>query len=150
MLRGLSVTPPHCLCSTHQLSVELLLILSLERRFQGLLEFTDLLLKFLDALLSFPLRLSEVDEFIDDGFLANALRIFSPMDYGKGRERRTIFSSSVWRLRRVFTVSRSESFNFFLVVSKLLVRLVSSLEGDVRTVLAWNEYCPYSFNCNIG
>lgn len=150
MLRGFSVTSPHGLCLTHQFGVELLLILGLERRFQDLLEFTDLLLKFLDALLSFLLRLSEVNEFVDNGFLANALRIFSPTDYVKCREKRTMFSSSVWRLRRVFTVSRSESFIFFLVVSKPLVRLVSSLEGDVRTVLAWNVYYPYSFNCNIG
>lgn len=49
------------------------------------------------------------------------------MGNGKDREKRTMFSSSVCRLRRVFTVSRIESFIFFLVVSKVLVRLLSSL-----------------------
>ena len=36
-------------------------------------------------------------------------------------------SSSDCRLRRVFMVSRIESFIFFLVVSKVLLRLLSSL-----------------------
>jgi len=103
------------------------LVLGLERRFQNLLEFTDLLLKFLDTLLSFLLCLSEVDELINGGFLTTALRTFSPMGCDKGEEKRTMFSSSVCLLRRVFTVSRIESFIFFLVVSKTLPRLLNSL-----------------------
>lgn len=110
------------------------MIFGLERRFQDLLESADLLLELLDALLSFLLRLSEVDKFVNDSFLAIALRMFSPVDYGKVSEERTMFSSSVCRLRRVFTVSRNESFIFLLVVSKVLERLVSSLGIDVKKV----------------
>lgn len=48
--------------------------------------------------------------------------------FDKGGGKRTIFSSSICRLRIVFTVSRIESFILFLVISKALVRLLSSLE----------------------
>lgn len=48
-----------------------------------------------------------------------------------------MFSSSVCLLRRVFTVSRTESFIFFLVVSKALPRLLNSLGmgGEERSDL---------------
>jgi len=103
------------------------LVLGLERRLQNFLEFADLFLKFLNTPLSFLLRLFEVDEFINDSFLASALAIFSSMGSGKGREMRTMFSSSICRLRRVFMVSRSDSFILFLAASKALVRLLNSL-----------------------
>jgi hypothetical protein len=47
----------------YQLNVEFLLILGLKRRFQNLFESADLLLEFLDTLLSLSLLLSEVDDF---------------------------------------------------------------------------------------
>lgn len=126
------------------------MVLGLKRRFQDFLELIDLPFKFLDTLLSFLLRLSEVDEFINGGFLASALKVLNSTDRSENMGKRTMFSSSICRLRRVFTVSRIESFILFLVVSKVLLRLLSSLRMEGQDGHNSNEYRSYSFSCNMG